>query len=236
MVNASRGAQVKKSGHTETQQAKIAGEILSGRWLRARQALLVALNRGLRKELSHFPERNAAIFANFVVTLAGLNEGSAALFSEEPRIRDLEEMIAAANQFAGSCTRTGVLAHPVKPDYRLTSQASADKRDALVSDTEDLRHARNDALVAVRRYRLRLEAALKTARRRRRGKKQTVDENGLFGKIAREYRIAFNEEPKSTPGGTFSNIVTHIKAYQTGKSLRDVKNVERIVRAALKTI
>ena len=227
---------MKRSGHSEVQQAKIASELVSGNWLRARHGLIEQLTAGLRRELVHMPKPKVNGFVNRVVTTIALSKVFEEAFSEERRIQDLNEMIAAANQFAGNCTRTGVLFDSIQPDYSLTPHASEDKLNALVSETDNLRCARKEALAAVKLYRLRLQAALKTARRRRRGEKHGADENGLFGKIACTYRDVFGVDPVSTPGEPFSNIVTHIRAYQTGKAPKDVKSVERIVRAALKTI
>lgn len=223
----------KKTGHTETSVLTVVRKIESGKWLSSRLPSLKKLSAGLRLELKRFPKTTANRFVNHVVATVALSEFFATAFSEDRRVKDLEEMIDGANQFGESCTRTRVLFSPMQPNYSLTPQESADKLGALVSETEDLRHARKKALVAVCRYRLRLEAALKTARRRSRGEKRTVDETGFFGKIACKYRDEFKVDPVSTPGGTFSNIVMRIRAHQTGK---DVKNVERVVRAALKKI
>jgi hypothetical protein len=225
-----------KSGHTEKQLATIAGELQSGDWLRVRQRPLAKLAAGLRLELRDRQKSSAKSFVDAVVLAVAYGEAFDSAFSEERRIQDLEEMLAAAQQFLETCQRTSVLFHSNQLKYGLTSKASTDKRNAQVSDTENLRYARKEAFAAVRLYKLGLEAALETVSRRRRGQKRTADENRLFCKIARIYSAVFQEKPRSTPGGTFSNVVTHIRVYQTGKALKDVKSVERIVTAALKTI
>lgn len=234
---ASRGAsQVKKSGHSETRVTTIVGEIQSGEWLRARQRPLATLSNGLRVELKRFPKSSANRFVGGVLFTIALSEAFESALSEDLRIRDLEEMDAAAKQFLESCVRTSVFFHSNQLNYSHTLEASANQRDAQVSYTDELRHARKKAFAAVQLYQRYLAAAVGTARRRTRGEKRGADENGLFGKIAVAYQDIFNEIPVSTAGGTFSNIVTYIRAYQTNKELKDVKSVERIVRAALKTI
>jgi hypothetical protein len=157
---------MKKRGHSEKQVATLGREIQSGAWLRRREGSLKKLATGLRQELSRFPPRVVRGFVAYIVTVVAATEAIESCFSEERRIRDLEEMLAMANQFLETCGRWAVFFHPNQLDFGLTSQAAADKRDAQISDTADLHDAGMAALKAVGLYRLGLEAALETTRRR----------------------------------------------------------------------
>lgn len=224
-----------KKGHVESTVHGTARNLISGAWLEARRPALAVLTKGLRLETERFPLEARDRFVNAVVTAVAMSEVTEQVFSDDKRIQDLQEMASAARQFLDVCQRTSVLAAPLPIDYGSEPGIMIKQVADIEADTKLLRTLRNEALQAVKLYLLGLEAALSTATQRGRGDKRKADEIGLFARVAALYKRHLGD-PMSTPGGSFSNVVVHIKAYQLGKPARQIKSVERIVRAALKSI
>ena len=58
-----------------------------------------------------------------------------------------------------------------------------------------------------------------------------ADSDGLYAEIATAFEDCLGQAPKTTPGGSFSNIVTLVREALEGRRRSDVS---KVVRAALK--
>jgi hypothetical protein len=215
-------------GRSEEQIAKVRAALQSGEYLRANGDRIKQLTADLKRELKAFKRGRAKFIGRIIFALVAGDVLRSAL-SEENRLRDLREMISAGNRFCATVKRTGVLARPIFERHSASAEVAGRQQRELLEQTSGLRRARKDALDAVAVYVRQLEAAVRTARTRERGQKRTADEDGFFRALRFLYRDDLGEDPVSTPGATFSNVVVLIRTYQTRRVPEDVS---RIVRAA----